>query len=151
MEAMLDSPSSSRMTASSWRYSLRLLLALPLAVALWLTVHFSADFTLTIIFELLTLMAFTSSLLSVIVFGNELQRGFALGAILSPLGFLAFAFRHSPFDGAMLAMVSGDRLGPLVFDLYSSIWWVPIWLPTSLVLGIISLLTQKLLIRSEAN
>ena len=130
---------------------MRLLLALPFAVALWLTVHFSGYYPLAIIFELLILLAYTSALLSIIFYGNEHQRGFAIGAILSPIAFVAFALRHSPFDGAMLAIVEGDRLGPILFDVYYRIWWILIWLPTSLALGTVSLVTQKQLKQPDST
>ena len=86
-----------------------------------------------------------------LVFGREYQRAFAMGALLAPLAFLVFALRHSPFDGAMLAIVEGAQFGPMIFDVYYRLWWVIIWFPASLLLGGVSLFTQSLLGKSASN
>lgn len=147
----LISASKKAATNINRRFSLRLLLALPLAVAIWITVHYLPSYLLILVSEAVLLLGYTSALMSTVVFGKRRSRAFALGAVVSPVAFFQFAMFHSPLNGLALPIVSGDHFSAVIINLYGEVWWIMLWLPVSLLLGCVSLYTQTCLVNPNQD
>lgn len=126
-------------------FSVRALLISTVVVAIWLAVHLGGFGWFVIAFETLMLLGFLAALTSTIVFGSQMQRAYAVGAIIAPAAFLVFLIIHPPFPAVWAVAEGDDEFGPIFVEMYYRCWWMLIWLPVSVMLGSVSLFTPRFL------